>query len=460
MTKWHPDPGQLRRPVYISLADQFTAAIKSGKLVKDDKLPAHRDLAYDLKISIQTVSKAYDVLARRGLVSGEVGRGTYVKAGGAAPPSPYIAERLANEIDLSIVTPICTPFHLKQMKDALHLIGDGLSPAAALSFRPNTIFPRHNEAAARWLSTLGVETTPRNLLVTNGASSAFAVALLSAAGPGAILAAEEICYHVIRPLADYLGIRVRPIAADADGMVPEALEEACLRDEVRAVTLQPNLANPTASLMPEGRRRAIVETARRHDVAIIENDVFGPLLSRRPRPIAAIAPERTVYITGFTKVALPGLRIGYVAAPDHLAATIANRHLMANWMATPVMAEIATLWLGDGTMQALVDWQREALGQRHRIVSTALEGAAYRAHPEGLHFWLPLPPEHDELAFVSQARTRGVAVAPSTPFSLSGNPAGAVRVSVGATEADELRAGLDILASLLRAAPDRSVLAL
>lgn len=460
MTKWHPDPGQLRRPVYISLADQFTAAIKSGKLVKDDKLPAHRDLAYDLKISIQTVSKAYDVLARRGLVSGEVGRGTYVKAGGAAPPSPYIAERLANEIDLSIVTPVCTPFHLKQMKDALHLIGDSLSPAAALSFRPNTIFPRHNEAAARWLSTLGVETTPRNLLVTNGASSAFAAALLSAAGPGAILAAEEICYHVIRPLADYLGIRVRPIAADADGMVPEALEEACLRDEVRAVTLQPNLANPTASLMPEGRRRAIVETARRHDVTIIENDVFGPLLSRRPRPIAAMAPERTVYITGFTKVALPGLRIGYVAAPDHLAATIANRHLMANWMATPVMAEIATLWLGDGTMQALVDWQREALGQRHRIVSKALEGAAYRAHPEGLHFWLPLPPEHDELAFVSQARTRGVAVAPSTPFSLSGNPAGAVRVSVGATEADELRAGLDILASLLRAAPDRSVLAL
>ena len=460
MTKWHPDPGQLRRPVYISLADQFTAAIKNGRLSQGDKLPAHRDLAYDLKISIQTVSKAYDVLARRGLVSGEVGRGTYVKAGSSAPPSPYIAERQANEIDLSIVTPICTPFHLERMKDALHRLGDSLSPTAALSFRPNTIFPRHNEAAAAWLSTLGVDTASRNLLVTNGVSSAFAVALLSAAGPGAILAAEEVCYHVIRPLADYFGIRVRPIAADVDGMVPAALEDACLREEVRAITLQPNLANPTASLMSEGRRHAIVETARRHDVTIIENDVFGPLLSCRVPPVAALAPERTIYITGFTKVALPGLRIGYVAAPDHLAATIANRHLMANWMATPVMAEIATLWLGDGTMQALVDWQREALVQRHRIVSTALESTTYRAHPEGLHFWLPLPPEYDEPAFVSQARARGVAVAPSTPFSLSATPAGAVRVSVGATEADELRAGLDILASLLRAAPDRSVLAL
>jgi DNA-binding transcriptional MocR family regulator len=458
MTKWQPDPGLLRRPVYISLADQFTAAIKSGRLAADDKLPAHRDLAYDLKISIQTVSKAYDILAQRGLVSGEVGRGTYVKPSGASLQSPYMAERLANVIDLSIVTPVCTSMQLDRMKKALHRLADTISPAAVMSFRPNAIFPRHNEAAVAWLSTLGVETSARNVLLTNGASSAFTIALMSAAGPGAILAAEEICYHVIRPLSDYLGIRVRAIAADTDGMLPEALAEACIREQVRVVALQPNLANPTAVLMPEHRRRALVEVARRHEVTIIENDVFGPLLSDRPPPIAAIAPERTIYVTGFAKVVVPGLRIGYVAAADHIAATIANRQLMTNWMATPIMAELATLWLGDGTMTALVSWQRETLRARHRIVRETLGDVSCRAHPEGLHLWLPLPPEHDELAFVSQARARGVAVAPSTPFSLSGAVAGAVRVSVGATEEDELRTGLSILASLLRAAPDRSVL--
>lgn len=67
MIKWRPDPGQPRRPVYISLNDPFTAAIKSGRPADGDKLAAHRDLAYDLKVSIQTVSKAYDVLARHGL---------------------------------------------------------------------------------------------------------------------------------------------------------------------------------------------------------------------------------------------------------------------------------------------------------------------------------------------------------------------------------------------------------
>jgi DNA-binding transcriptional MocR family regulator len=154
------------------------------------------------------------------------------------------------------------------------------------------------------------------------------------------------------------------------------------------------------------------------------------------------------------------LRIGYVAAPDQLAATIANRQLMTNWMATPIMAELATLWLGDGTMDMLVDWQRDRLRARNRIVTASLDGLSYRSHPEGLHVWLPLSPDHDEVAFVSQARAHGVAVAPSTPFCLSGVPVGAVRVSVGATEEDELRTGLDILASLLRAAPDRNVLSL
>ena len=459
MTKWRPDPDLLRRPVYISLADQIAAAIKRGWLVDEDKLPAHRDLAYDLKVSIQTVSKAYDILARRGLVSGEIGRGTYVKSTGPSVQPPYIAERLPDVIDLSIVTPVSTSFQLDRMKDALHQLGDTISSASVLSFRPNTIFPRHSEAAVAWLTTLGVETSPRNVLVTNGASSAFTMALISAAGPGAILAAEEICYHVIRPLCDYLGIRVRAIAADGEGMLPNALEDACAREQIRVVAVQPNLANPTASVMSPERRRAIAQTARKHDVTIVENDVFGPLMSVRPRPIAALAPERTIYVTGLTKVAVAGLRIGYVAAPEHYAATIANRHLMANWMATPLVADIATLWLGDGTIETLVERQRETLRDRHRIVANALQGADYRTHPEALHVWLTLPSGHDEQAFVSQARVRGVAVAPSTPFSLSGNPAGAVRLSVGATEPSELRAGLDILASLLRAAPDRSVLA-
>src|SRR5690606_7537271 len=136
--------------------------------------------------------------------------------------------------------------------------------------------------------------------------------------------------------------------------------------------------NPTAAVMSEERRARIVEVARQHDIAIIENDVLGPLITDRPPPIAALAPERTFYVTSFTKITLPGLRIGYLVAPDRFVAAVANRQVVSNWMATPLMAEIATRWVQDGTAKELVSWQREALHRRHAIAAEVLAATAYR----------------------------------------------------------------------------------
>lgn len=267
-------------------------------------------MAYDLNVSIQTVSKAYDILARRGHVSGEVGRGTFVKSNGNAVQSPYIAERPSDVIDLSIVTPVCSSLHLDRMKEALHRLGGSMSPSSAFSFRPSTVFPLHQEAAATWHSGLGVQASAQSILVTNGASSALTIVLMSVAPPGSTLAAEAVCYHVVCPLCDYLGFRVRAVDADGDGMLHDALDELCRRERIRGVVLQPNLANPTASVVSDARRIAIAEFARAHDMIIVENDVFGPLMPHRPQPIAAYARERTVYITSFTKVRFLGCGSG------------------------------------------------------------------------------------------------------------------------------------------------------
>lgn len=433
-------------------------AIEDGKLARGEKLPAHRDLAYDLKVSIQTVSKAYEILARRGLVSGETGRGTYVKIASETTQMPYITERPLGIVDLSIVTPVCTNLQLEKTRGALLSLSGNLNPSSMLTFRPNAVLPRHQEAGANWLRDLGVDVPPQNIIVTNGASAAITTVLMSVAGSGAVVAAEEICYHVIRPLCDYLGIRVRAVAVDHEGMVPGQLEDICKKEQIRAVLLQPNISNPTASVMSVQRRRQIAALAAAYDFSVVENDVFGPLMSDRPPPIASFAKERTIYITGMTKAVIPGLRIAYIAAPTQYAAPIANRHLMANWMATPLMAEIATLWLEDGTVQSLIEWQRDAIRSRQAVVADILDGASYQTHPEALHLWLTLPQGHDEQAFVSQARLRGVAIAPSSPFTLSGQSAGAVRLSIGVQEPVELRSALAIVSSLLRAKPDRNIL--
>ncbi|MDJ0931875.1 PLP-dependent aminotransferase family protein [Breoghania sp.] len=451
MTFWRPDPTRLRRPAYLSLADQIARAIREGVLVNGTRLPPQRKMAIDLNLSVQTVSRAYEELGRRGLVTGEIGRGSFVQTLRCEMRPPYLPDRLGEVIDLSILKPVCETMHVDKLKEALHWLSDNLPARSALSFRPNVVFSAHVAAGVEWLRACGLDCSTQNVTLTNGATGALTVALMSVAPPGSLVACEAVTHHTLGPLACYHGFTLTSLAMDEEGLVPEALEEACRQSGVRAVFLQPTVVNPVAALMGKGRREAIVEVARRYDSAIVESDVLGPLVTHQPPPIAALAPERTLYITTFTKVTVPGLRIGYLVAPDRYVAATSNRHLVTNWMATPMVAEIATRWIFDGTAMELVRWQRAALAKRHAIAVEMLPGAAYVSHPQALHLWLPLTDGRTEESFVAQARLMGVAIAPGSAFHAtreSRSPA--VRISIGSTTEDELRTGLDVVAKLLR----------
>ncbi|MGN6145195.1 MAG: PLP-dependent aminotransferase family protein, partial [Mesorhizobium sp.] len=340
-------------------------------------------------------------------------------------------------------------------------LAEALPASSALSFRPNMVFPRHRAVAAEWLATCGLEASPQNVTLTNGATAGMTVALMSVAPPGSTVATEAIGHHTLVPLARYLGFHLEGLPIDDDGLIPEALDEACRLADIRAVFVQPSVINPTATLMGSVRRAQLAEVARRHDIAIIENDVLGPLVEDRAPPLAYFAPERTLYVTSFSKITVPGLRVGYLVAPDRYAAAVANRHLVSNWMATPLVTEIATKWVTDGTAMDLVRWQRDALRRRHEIAGEALQGVAYRTCRDALHIWLQLPDDRSEEAFVAQARLRGVAIAPGASFRIAETPwKPAVRISLGSTTEGELQAGLGVVTKLLLGDPEHLLLAI
>jgi DNA-binding transcriptional MocR family regulator len=461
MTLWHPDPALIRRPAYLSLADQFARAIHDGRLVNGERLPTHRALADDLKLSVQTVSRAYEELIRRGLISGEIGRGSFVQTQRSEPDPPYLPERPGEVIDLSILKPVCEIMHLERMREALAWLAETLPASSALSFRPNMVFPRHRAIAVEWLRLCGIEVSAQNISITNGATAGMTVALMSVAPPGATVATEAIGHHTLVPLARYLGFNLEGLPIDDNGILPDALDDACRHADIRAVFVQPSVVNPTATLMGSVRRAELAEVARKHDIAIIENDVLGPLVEERAPPLAWFAPERTLYVTSFTKITVPGLRIGYLAAPDRYVASVANRHLVSNWMATPMVAEIASKWVSDGTALELVEWQRVALRRRQEIAAEVLGDVTYRAQRDGMHLWLELPGDRSEEGFVAQARLQGVAIAPGQSFRIADAPwKPAVRISLASTTEGELRAGLGVIAKLLLGDPEHLLLAI
>lgn len=448
--QWHPDPQRLARPVYLSLAEQFTQAIQTGRLGAGTRLPPQRTLADRLGVSLQTVSRAYDELARRGMIAGEVGRGTFVLPQSAEAPAPYLNRRTGGVVDLSILKPVTDALHLQKMREGLAWLAENLPPQAALSFRPTSVMPEHLKTAAAWLARGGIDVAPEQIVITDGATPAITTAVMTAVPPGGTLAAAELTHHLLQPLTRYLGLHLEPLPLDDHGIVPAALEQAARTKGLSALYLQPAAINPRGVLSPAERRAEIVAIARRHNLALIENDILNQLLTDRPTPYAALAPERVLHINGFTKISLPGLRVAYLTLPERLARAAANRHLVTNWMATPIMVELLGRWIADGTMTGLVGWQRQALAERHAIARAVLPDGLCRSHAQALHLWLELPAGIREEEFVAMAHRRGVAVASSQSFRIGGQPGpGALRIALGPPSRDDLSRGLATVAELL-----------
>lgn len=455
MTNWVPSAASLSRPAYLSLAEQFARAIESGELASGSRLMPHRKLADQLGLSVQTVSRAYEELTRRGLVQGEIGRGSFVLGPGTEARQPYLPERQGEMIDLSILKPVVDVMHMDRMREGFAWLAENMAVSSALSFRPNVVMPHHRIIAAGWLNRLGVEADSTGVMLTNGVTPALTTAIMSVVPPGSGLAAESLTHHTLRPLCTYLGVHLEGVVMDVHGMSPAALDEVARKGLIRAVYLQPNVINPPAGMMPEERRAELAEVARRYDLAIIENDVLNIMIPDRAPAIARIAPERTLYICGFTKITVPGLRLAYLYAPPRHATAVANRHLVASWMATAPMADLLSHWIKDGTVVELAERQAAALAERHAIAAEALGGWMPACHPNSMHLWINIPEAWTEEMFVAHGRLLHVAVAPGSAFSASEKgKTQAVRIALGSAKPDDLRRGLTTIADMLRDVPE------
>lgn len=462
MTIWPPRPEDLPRPAYKSLANALVRATEAGELNSGDRLPTHRKLANQLGLSVQTVSRAYDELIRRGIITGEVGRGTFVRAGRSDTKTPYVPDGHNGDfIDLSILMPVFEPENLVQMQAALKELSEDLPSSIMSAFRPSTALRRYNGSAAKWLDLCGIDMTGRSLLMTNGNTSAMTVALMTVAGSGDRIVTEELGHHTLKALTRYLGLKVQGLETDGEGVKPEAFAAACAKSNVKALYVMPSGLNPRAAMMSEKRRSELVSLARQHDVFIIENDAWGPLQPQRPPPIANLAPERTFYFTSLTKCIMPGLRFGFLTVPDAFESAAANRHLVTNWMATPLMAEIASRWIDDGIAQMLLERQKAALERRNRLAAEVLEGLDFHSSENGMHIWMPTPGTWSEEEFVAHARLNGVAVAPGSAFDMSETVKDrGVRICLGGDTPETLRRGLTILSRLARSNPEPALLTL
>jgi DNA-binding transcriptional MocR family regulator len=453
MTSWIPELSQIDGPRYLAIAKALAADVASGRLPPGTRLPTHRELAYRLRVTVGTVSRAYAEAQRHGLTTGEVGRGTYVRSGDKSGRRPVLAldeARPPDVIDFSVNLPVmgaCT----QAFADALTQLARVEGLDQLLEYQPDRGLSRHRAAGAKWIERMGIDAPPERVIVTNGAQHGMQAVFAALTRADDVVLTEPFTYPGMTELADHLGIRLQRVAMDRDGLLPDALEEACRLHRPRAVYLMTNLQNPTTAIMPEDRRRAVADIARRHEVFLVEDDVYGFLPKERPPSLAHFAPEITFYITSLSKSVAPGLRLGYVLAPEGHAARIGAVVRSTCRMAGLVTAEIGTRWIEDGTADRVAEFQRQEVWARQEIAGRLLAGVEYDTKPDSFHLWMHLPEPWRADEFAAHARTRNVIVLPAAFFTVGRvHPPQAVRICLGAPrDRDQVEKGLRILADIL-----------
>jgi DNA-binding transcriptional MocR family regulator len=244
---------------------------------------------------------------------------------------------------------------------------------------------------------------------------------------------------------------------DEQGLLPDALEQAAQSGQARLLFVNPTVHNPTTATQSQSRREAIVACARRHDLTLIEDDVYGRLPEQRPPALAALAPERTIHIGSASKSIAPGLRVGIIASPPALQQRILDAQHDLFLTCPALMAELFRHWLANGTADRLASAQRVEAAARQALAREVLGQHHFCAQPASYHLWLPLPPPWRTAEFTAAVRDRGVAIDAGSSFAIDPATAPhAVRVSLsGAASRERLRRALAVLAETLDAVPAR-----
>jgi len=436
---WLPNLEKRRGPVYRAIADALDEDVQNGTLRAGTRLPPHRDLADHLGVTVTTVTRAYTEAARRGLTSGHVGRGTFIRGN---EPDDRAAESTPFDLSINILMPDKEVANLQP-----RLFQRRVLPwMQILGYVPAKGHLRHRQSMAAWLARGGFTVDPEHLVLTAGAQHGLSSAFSALLKPGDTLLTEELTYGGTRVLAQQQRLKLRGVAMDGEGLRPDALEQACRSTRARALYCMPRLQNPTSAVMSERRRRQVAAIAAKYRLIVIEDDVYG-FLSPERAPLAASLPGQTVYVTSLSKSLFPGMRLGCIVAPPELLEKIVSVVWSSMIMASPIGADLLSGWIEDGTAARIAEWKRHEVAARQLMARRLLAGERLQTHPSSAHIWLQLPTRWTSESFASHARARGVIINAATQFAIDDQPVRAVRVCLGPPRT---RGGLEQALTLIR----------
>lgn len=471
--------------LYETLADEIAKSIRDGVMRVGDKLPSVRDACAARGVSPSTVFQAYYLLEARGLIRAQPRSGYYVHAPAESlPPEPGTSNPDGESTELAIserifdilgsvrnrdVTPLGSAFpspllfplprlaqamaaHLKR-QDPLDTVED-LSPG-----NPGL----RRQIALRYLIG-GMNVPASDIVVTNGALEALNLCLQAVTEVGDTVMVEAPTFYGALQALERQGLKALEVPTHPrTGVDLDAMEAAIKRHAPRACWLMTQFQNPLGSLMPDDKKRQLVEMLARHGIPLIEDDVYGELYYGAARPVPAKAYDTeglVLHCSSFSKCLAPGYRIGWASAGRY-SRRVQRLKLSSTLSASgPAQGAIAEYLEQGGYDRHLRRLRQTLQAQQDRMadaIAHEFPAGTRVTRPQGGFFlWVELPAAVDALAMHRDALARGVSVAPGPIFSASSQFASALRLNYGHPWDAAHEAAIRVLGELARQACARA----
>lgn len=434
---------------YKQLVDNLAADIHNGLLSPGTQLPTHRQLARQEKIALVTASRVYTELERMGLVSGETGRGTFVRET-ALPPGHGIDQLAPREgmIDLNFNSP-ALPRQTEMLRKALRQVAISGDINALLHYQPHAGRTHERAIIAHHLDARGLNVRADNIVIVSGAQQGLAATVMSRLQPGDVIAVDALTYSGFKVLAELHHLELVPIPINDDGPNLTALAQLCQQRRVKAVYSMPTLHNPLGWIMTQAQRQQLVAIARQHQLLIIEDAAYAFLADNPPPPLQTLAPERTFYVSGLSKSVATGLRIGFIAAPLADVPLLERTIRAIAWNTPALITAIACGWIEDGTVAQLETDKRQDAAIRQALAHKVFKGLHQASHPNGYFIWLYLPEEARADQVVMALSNANISVSTADPFSTSEHVPHAIRLALGSVCLERLQSALETVRQVI-----------
>jgi DNA-binding transcriptional MocR family regulator len=375
-------------------------------------------------------------------VSREQGRGTFVRDI-AVPAGHGIDQQVVatGAVDLTFNYP-SLPGQADLLRQALREVATSGDLDALLRYQPHRGRPQDRASIARHLRRRGITTDADRILIVNGAQQGLAITVMAALKAGDVVAVDALTYPGFKVLAHALRLDLEPIPTTPNGPDLDALEKLCATRPVRAIYTMPTLHNPLGWVMPATDRTRLIKIARQHGSLLIEDAAYAFLAEDPPPPLAATAPDITVYVSGLSKSVATGLRVGFVVAPPSAVPSLERAIRVTTWNTPALTTAIACRWLDDGTVDQLEAQKRDDAKARQSLARQELAGLPLISHPSSYFTWLTLPDDARADRLTATLARRHIAVTTAEPFTTSTHTPQAIRLALASTDLDILRSTL------------------